>query len=236
MNILTLGKRIAARFGVHADRLSRQPETQFLGLVHRPIDLIVDVGANTGQFARDIRARFPRAHIVSFEPNPVPYAELSAWARADGNATAINCALGEEEAMLDMHVHTDHSPSSSLLPTTTTNVELFPQTAEQHVQQVRVRRLDDVLAEIGHPAGPDTFLKLDVQGFEEMVLRGAPLTLATAAALMTEVPIDQLYQGQTDFFTLYQTVTKAGLRYGGNMSQFLAPDGHVVFLDAFFVR
>ena len=228
--------KAAALFGMHASRLAKHPSKTMLGLVGRPFDLILDVGANEGQFAKEARAKFPAAHIVSFEPLPEAFAKLAAWAKADGNARAVNCALGATDAVLPINLHVAHSASSSLLATHAGGVERYPQMAEQAQVEVPVRRLDDVLAELGCTISARTLVKLDVQGFEEQVLAGAEQALRSAGALLTEVSIDAMYEGQAEFFVLCRLAEAAGLRYAGNYAQFLAEDGHVIFLDALFVR
>jgi FkbM family methyltransferase len=227
---------LAARFGLHVSRMSQHPKAKMLGLANRPLGLILDVGANQGQFARDMRGRFGAAQIVSFEPLPGPFALLEDWARRDGNAAAINAALGRENGVMPMQLHVDHTTSSSLLATSPHEEMLYPQTRNQRVVDVAVRRLDDVLAELGREIPADSILKLDVQGFEEEVLAGAPETLAAVGALLTEVLVDPLYEGQADFYRLCEIARGAGLRYAGNYDQVIADDGRVVYLDALFTR
>jgi FkbM family methyltransferase len=236
MWIYSLIQRVAALAGAHVEKLSKQPGTTVLGLRERPIDLILDCGANTGQFAREMRRKFPRAHIVSFEPLPEPFAELDAWAKADGNATAVNIGLGETEETLPFYRHVGHSASSSLLPTHADGVKRFPQMGQSELTEVPVRRLDDALAALKHPIGANTLLKLDVQGYEERVLRGAERTLQQVGALITEVNVGPMFEGQAEFLVLCQLAYAAGLRYVGNYAQFLDKDGRVIFLDAMFVR
>ena len=236
MRIIQIVVEAAAFLGLQISRLSRQPVTTLLGLTGHPIDLVIDVGGNRGQFAQISREKFPGAHIVSIEPLPGPFAQLEAWARLDGNSTVLNIGVGEADAVLSINVHVDHSPSSSMLATLAGGVSTFPQMARQEDLEVPVRRLDDVLAEIGYTAGPNSLLKIDVQGFEECVLRGAPATLRKVGALLIEVSIDPIYEGQAEFFGLCQLAYAAGLRYAGNYSQHPAADGHVIFLDAFFIR
>jgi FkbM family methyltransferase len=236
MHFNARAQNLVAKLGLHVDRLSRQPKTKMLGLIHRKIDLILDVGANEGQFAHEMRKRFPNARIVSFEPNPQVFTQLNAWAMADGNAHAINCAIGEEDGTLEMNVHVDHSASSSLLPTSAYEEDLFPQTKRQKRVSVQVRRLDDVLVEHGIVVGPNTFLKFDIQGFEEKAMRGAPKTLAGVGAMMTEVFLEHLYEGQADFLNLGIMARDAGLRYAGNVDQIIGSEGQVMWLDAMYIR
>lgn len=236
MGIYDVIRRLAALAGAHVEKLSKQPATTVLGLVGTPVDLIVDVGANTGQFAREMRGKFPRAHIASFEPLPEPYAELAAWAARDGNASAVNIGLGEQEAVLPFHRHIGHSASSSLLPTRAEGVARFPQMGRSEVTEIAVRRLDDALDELGLKAGPNTLLKLDVQGYESQVMRGAEQTLAAVGALIAEVNVGPMFEGQAEFLDLCQQAHAAGLRYAGNYAQYPDKDGRVIFLDAMFVR
>lgn len=236
MSLPAHARKIAARFGVYVDRLSRQPGTTMLGLTNRPIDLILDVGANLGQFAKEMRERFPAARIISFEPNPDAFAVLDRWATSDGNARAFNCAIGEADDVLEMNVHLDHTASSSLLSTSAHEERLFPQTKRQQRVSVQVRRLDDLLAEHGFVVGANTLLKFDIQGFEEKAMRGAPNTLAKVGAMLTEVLLENLYEGQADFLNLALLARDAGLRYAGNLAQVVGEEGQVMWLDSLFVR
>ncbi|MDE2436136.1 MAG: FkbM family methyltransferase [Sphingomonadales bacterium] len=165
MRIYHYIQRIAAMCGVHVEKLYRRPSETVMGLVGRPVDLILDVGANVGQFAQEMRGKFPRAHIISFEPLPEPFAALDAWAKADGNATAVNIGLGERDGTMPFHRHVDHSASSSMLTTHATGAALFPQMQRSELVEVSVRRLDDILAGMGCKIDHNTLLKLDVQGF-----------------------------------------------------------------------
>ncbi len=135
-----------------------------------------------------------------------------------------------------MHFHVAHSPSSSLLPTTERSHIDFPMTREQMEITVAVRRLDDVFEDSALAIEDGFLLKLDVQGFEAAVLRGAPRTLQRAGACVVEVCLDKLYDGQSDFVEVAELATAGGMRYAGNLSQVYGNDGHVAYLDALFVR
>jgi FkbM family methyltransferase len=232
----TVRNLVADVAGIHLSRRSLHPEVTLLGLADRAFSHVVDVGANEGQFARDIRLKFRNATIISFEPAPEPFARLALWALEDGNAHAVNCALGEFTGEALMHFHTEHSPSSSLLATTARSHADFPMTQKQSKITVPVERLDDALANPALKLKDGFLLKLDVQGFEGAVLRGAAVTLKKAGACIVEVCLDQLYDGQSDFVEVASLATAGGMRYAGNLSQVCAVDGHVAYLDALFVR
>lgn len=236
LTLYDLVRRAAELLGIHASRLAKHPSQTLLGLRAKPFDLILDIGANSGQFAHEMRSIFPGAHVVSFEPLPKAFAELFRWATADGNADAHNLALGDEDSNLPINVHLAHSASSSMLATTNEGLKAYPIMAGQQQLQVPVKRLDDVLVGLGLVVGPGTLIKLDVQGFEAQVMRGAPESLARCGALLTEVSLDPIYSGQAKFLDLCHLAEAAGLRYAGNYSQFFGEDGHVIFLDALFVR
>jgi len=229
-------KALAARAGFHVVRNHNNPAHTFMGLHRYEFQTILDVGANIGQFGREIRERFPAADLICFEPIPRPFAELAEWAASQKGVRAVQLALGDAREQLSMFVHDDHTPSSSLLATTQETSELYPSTARQSEITVPVERLDDWIAANGVALGGNVLLKIDVQGFEMRVLKGAPETLARTAAVIIEANLEQLYEGQSRFIELVGLLDAAGLAYAGNLSQACAPDGRIVFVDAVFVR
>ena len=82
--MITIIKKITKKLfnivGADVIRLKNSPKHTLLGLRNLPINSIIDVGANKGQFAKYISAFFPKAHLYSFEPLPEPYEELNRWA------------------------------------------------------------------------------------------------------------------------------------------------------------
>lgn len=232
-------KAIAGRLfsiaGYEVRRRSRAWD-RLLGLVVRPFRTVIDVGANTGQFAREAASRFPGAAIHCFEPQPDVFRDLNAWAQTQRNVQAYNVALGADDGVLEMHVHVDHHFSSSLLGSTPELSERYPQTARQRAVHVPVRRLDAFIAAEHLELAPEVLLKMDVQGYEDRVLAGASASLGHVDACILEINLDPLYAGQATFHGLCSRLDASGLQYAGNLEQHCAPDGHVIFLDAVFVR
>src|SRR4051812_6782566 len=102
-----------AKFDLHIERLSKHPRESLLGLSGENVRNVLDIGANTGQFALLALNRFPRAKIWCFEPLPAAYNLLKTIERrSDGRMTALNFALGAKQGVMDMNYHNEHSPSS----------------------------------------------------------------------------------------------------------------------------
>jgi FkbM family methyltransferase len=116
----------------------------------------------------------------------------------DGEARVevVPFALGETEGEVVMHLSA-REDSSSLLPVGERQVSTFPGTDEVGTTRAHVRSLDNVLAdrELVHPA----LLKVDVQGFELPVLRGAERTLESFVQILVEASFVELYKGQALF-------------------------------------
>jgi FkbM family methyltransferase len=220
--------------GWEVHRASRNPLHSLLGLRKLDVRTIVDVGANTGQFAKAFLETFPKARVVSFEPIPSAFRELSSWASTEPRATVFNLAVGETLGTVPMIEHTEHSVSSSILPTTEVSVDIWPAQARQRVVDVRMTTLDE--ATLREACEPEMLIKLDVQGYEDRVIRGGKQAFQRAAAAIVEVNLDSLYEGQARFADIVAELDSVGLEYSGSLDQVLFSDGHVVFFDALFLR
>ena len=225
------------QLGFDLVRLNKSPRKTLLGMTGFNFQSVIDVGANRGQFAREISAFFPKAQIYCFEPLDAPYRELVNWAEQQGRRVrCFNTALGETEGEEAMHQHDDHSPSSSLLAATDTCHELYPQTRAEHLTTIQITTMDRALGATLPDMPRDILLKLDVQGFEDRVLRGGSQVLSQCRAVVLEVSVQPLYQAQANFRVITGLLYDAGFHYAGNMDQAYSQDGRVVFLDAVFLR
>lgn len=236
--IKTSVKKIFNMFGLDVIRIENNPEKTLLGLRNLPIKTIIDVGANTGQFAKYILKFFPEACIYSFEPLPQHFEELKRWAELYGNGKIIpfNLALGEKEGAIEMLMHTEHSFSSSLLKTTELCKEIYPFTKSQTIVNVNMIILDKMAEGITMPLESEILIKLDVQGYEDRVIRGGKEIFSKAKVCILEVNLDHLYEGQPSFYQLSSLLDGLGFQYAGNLNQVYADDGHMIFIDAVFVR
>ncbi|MEJ7655550.1 MAG: FkbM family methyltransferase [Thermoleophilaceae bacterium] len=156
---------------------------------------VIDVGAHHGQFALFAAQRFPGADILCFEPQPEALAQLRRTATSMlDRLTIFPYAAGAEPARVDMHISA-RDDSSSLLPISERGqAAAFPGTQETGTITVEVRSLDEMLS----PARltPPVLLKIDVQGSELEVLRGANRTLDHVDDVLVEASFRELYAGQ----------------------------------------
>jgi FkbM family methyltransferase len=198
------------------------------------IRTILDVGANTGQFARLAAAVFPSSRIFSFEPLPDCFEALKVAVPPPSRFQAFNIALGEREASLEMR-RSRHSPSSSFLEMGSLHKEAFPDTGSCQRVTVAMRRLDEVARQL--PIEEEVLLKLDVQGYEDKVIAGASETLPRVRVIIVETSFHPLYEGQLLFHGMHELLRSHGFGFQGTLEQLADPrDGRILQADSVFVR
>ena len=229
-------KSTIKRFGYDIHDI--HPETTFFGLASLPIDVIVDVGANRGQFAERAVRVFPDAGLFCFEPVPEAFAQLEEWAKRVPNFVATyNVALGSEPGTQHFFVHADHTMSSSFLEPTELLEKEYPKTRRKKRIEVEVRRLDDYHGEIMKSDRKCILLKIDVEGFEMDVLKGSINTLGSIGAIIVEIHVVQLFKGHPSFREIDDFLYERNYRFSGF---FFPPgtnaSGRIVGFDAIYIR
>ena len=217
----------------------KRPLKSLLGLKKIFFQYIIDVGANKGQFAQYISRIYPKSELYCFEPLPEAFEKLKIWAdnQRSSRIHLVNMAIGDKLGYVEMNYHIEHSASSSVLKTTPGCETTYPMTQSQKVVSVPMSTLDSAIGrELDNMAGGNILIKLDVQGFEDRVIRGGSKVFSLAKAVILEVCLDSLYEGQAKFCELSQLMDGYGYRYAGNLDQSYGDDGHVIFLDSVFVR
>lgn len=197
------------------------------------IDLVLDVGANTGQYAAELRAHGYAGRIQSFEPLPDAFAALAAASAGDPCWDVLNVAAGAEPGRLPLHV-AGNSVASSLLAVTETTVGAAPGSRAERTVEVEVVTLD---GPIGRGAGARMLLKLDVQGYEWQALAGCGAALDRVAMLDVEMSLTPLYAGQALFPEVDGFLRGRGFRAIGFDTGFWDPgSGQLLQLDGIYVR
>jgi FkbM family methyltransferase len=200
------------------------------------ITVVLDVGANCGQYATGLRRHGYSGRIISFEPLGEPFAELSASASRDPLWRCERVALGADAGTATLHVAANGGASSSFLPMTPLLAEVAPYTEYVGDETVEVVRLDDLRADLVRP-DDRAFLKIDVQGFEHEVLQGGAHALASMRGVELELSLAALYAGQPLMHDLLGTLCGAGFTPFSFEPAFMdVRTGRVLQVDAVLVR
>jgi FkbM family methyltransferase len=159
----------AMRLLVRLDAYERR-HLRFLAACVGPGDTVVDVGAHFGAYTLALAARVgPRGRVLAFEPLPRVFAELCASTRGLPQVECIEAALSDRAAdarAITVPFIAGEVPEPAL-------ASLEPSAGKGLSTMVRVERLDDRLALLDGL----TFVKVDAEGHDVEVLRGAERTL-----------------------------------------------------------
>jgi FkbM family methyltransferase len=178
-------------------------------LASRKVTVVFDIGANVGQFGKELRLAGYRGRIVSFEPLSSAHARLTNTTKGDPNwIVAPQMAVGNSDGSVDINISGD-SVSSSVLEMLDVHVEAAPDSVYIGREHIVMRKLDTLAGE--YLKDEDIlFLKADVQGCETQVLEGARELFPRIVGLHLEMALVPCYQGQPDFDQVNQALRSAG--------------------------
>lgn len=202
---------------------------------HR-IDFVVDVGANEGQFAQDLRTGGFGGRILSLEPMTVAHRLLTEASRGD-SAWMVHprCALGASEGEIELNI-SNNSVSSSVLPMLPAHSQAAPQSVYLGKETVSLTTLDLKAANfLGEAQAP--FLKIDTQGYEWQVLDGAAQALFIARGVQIELSLIPLYKGQRLWLESIARLESLGFTLWALEPAFVDPsNSRTLQLDAAFIK
>ena len=180
---------------------------------------IFDIGANTGEFALIARAAFPKAKIFSFEPLEKEFRTLNKVMQKDPMFQSFQIALGESVGTAIMYV-SEFSPSSSFV---------F-KSANSTPHSMEIKTLDHYEHLIQF--SDTVIIKMDVEGYELSILKGAEKVLAKCDWLYIECRIGN-GEGAA-FADIYSLMISKGWVYEGAYDSAFSKDGQLMYFDAFF--
>jgi FkbM family methyltransferase len=210
--VAALLNRFLARLGYRYYKIRYQP----FGIDHAldvrrflepggKVSVVFDVGANEGQSARIYSEQFPEAIVFSFEPVTTTFARLVKNTRNLEHVKPFHIAFGEEVAELDIRLF-DQSVRNSLKYGADV-------TSDGPAERVRVTTLDAFVAE--HRVEEIDFLKIDTEGFDLEVLRGAETMLAAGRItfILVEATFDQKDRFHTPFHAVEAYLHQFGFEF-----------------------
>jgi FkbM family methyltransferase len=176
------------------------------------INCVLDIGANSGQYHDFLRGHLGYGgRIVSFEPVAELAHILKERADKETNWDVCRFALGSCDETRTINVAKATQFSSFLQPDFSKIDDYLELNQIEHQETVTVRTLDSVMDEIGPRIGNEhIYMKIDTQGFDLEVVRGAMRTLEKVLAMQTEVSVLKIYDGMPDFLTAIRVLTEKG--------------------------
>ena len=178
---------LGQRFGY--DLIGQRSVAKFLQ--HRAIDLVIDAGANRGQYARYLRRTGYAGSILSIEPAGEAFAALQARAASEPKWEVLQLALGAENGEIELNL-SERPVFSSIKPLSPLAEAFDPGTRYVGTERVPLRRLDSI-SEAQNEGR--IFIKVDVQGYEREVIVGAKGLLDRVHGVQLELPVEHLYDG-----------------------------------------
>lgn len=206
-------------------------------LRYADIRTVIDVGAHTGEFASGIRGVLGDCTVHSFEPQQDAFEALARRMAGSANVHVYHTALGSTPGTATFHRNA-FTKASSLLPISHLHRQAFGWTDAGAPIEVPVDTLDNALDNALDRTGGGVLLKLDVQGFELEVLRGATRTLSAIDHVLVETSVGgTLYEGEATFDDVYRLLTDSGFRFAGIWDQMRDPrNDSPLQVDALFSR
>jgi FkbM family methyltransferase len=227
----SLGWNVTRFDPLHSEALRLVRQLQ----IHKA-DIVFDIGANTGQFAQKLGDAGFSGRLVSFEAASAAHEALKKKAARTKNwIVAPQMALGDSNGTISLNIAAN-SASSSVLPMLSSHVNADPKSRYIGTETVQLRTLDSLAAE--YISSDDRiFIKLDVQGFEYNVLRGANSLLENVVGLQAELSLVPLYDGEHLFEPMWQNLNDRGFELWSLIPGLIDPkSGRLLQLDAVFFR
>ena len=186
-------------------------------LARLEIDCVLDVGANAAQYRDFLRERVQYAGaIVSFEPVSRHVEMLRCRSRGDARWHIEGYALGSSEGAMPINVMASDQFSSFLEPDNDRVRDYAELNVATRTETVTVHTLDMVLPVLQERIGFERpYLKIDTQGFDIEVLRGACDSLAGVRALQTEASVRRIYKGMPRYTETIRYLDERGFDITG---------------------
>lgn len=194
---------------------------------------VLDVGANKGQFSLAAHYFYPEAIIHSFEPLPEVYDTLKHNTRKTTAINTYNFALGSTTGVLEFFSNA-YSHASSALHVSHLQQALLPHTTSINQVKVPVKQMDELLDKIAFAA--PVLLKIDVQGFEKEVLKGAANSLRQIDYLLFESSFVPMYDGEPLFDEMHNFVKSLGFEFIAPVGFFQTDDLQILQMDLLYKR
>ncbi|MFT5421864.1 MAG: FkbM family methyltransferase [Candidatus Endobugula sp.] len=237
---LNLHKKISAALKFKLIKNKKHPtaNTHLINLInHYNIDLVLDVGANNGGFGTALRTEGYKGDIHSFEPVSKTHHELTKITAQDAKWQVHKLALGETCSEQSINV-TESSDLASFLDASEFGKHVYKQNLTvAHQEIVTVSTVDEFLAnEIDDLKERKIFLKMDTQGYDTYVIKGASASMNLICCVLSEISFFPLYEGMPHYLESLNTYENLGLAVTGLYPISRKKDLSVIEMDCMLIN
>jgi FkbM family methyltransferase len=197
-SLLRLKRAFNATFGIEIIKYPTEELDRRIKLINNyKIDVVLDIGANIGQFGGEMRNLGFKGEILSFEPMKIAFEKLQKNASKDKKWKIFNFSIGERDGQTTINI-AKNSVSSSLLENLPQLTDSAPEATFIEKENIEIRKLDSIFDDLALK-GKNVYLKIDAQGYEEMVLLGAEKSLKFVSGIQIEMSFIPSYKGSITF-------------------------------------
>ena len=169
------------------------------------LDCVVDVGAHVGLWSMSLLECVKTARVIAFEPAPDIFKQLKKRLCGFSNVQVFNIAVGSHKGNVKFNIKNDSGQLNSILELNAETKDYFTGASDTLTQvDVCMDTLDNLLAD----QKEISLLKIDVQGYEEEVLKGAVSILKKTRFVLIEWSCFVQYEGGVDFTRVHEILTK----------------------------
>lgn len=239
MKIKKIIKKIARIFNLEIKKYNS--ETHAINqtikvLKYCKIDMVLDIGANTGQFAQELRENGYEGVIISFEPLSSARKKLIKNSSKDSKWIIKNqYALGSEEGETEINV-SNNSVSSSILNILESHTRAAKYSEYIDKEKIKILTLDKVMEKYNNE-NKNIFIKIDTQGYELEVIKGGIETIKKSKAILCELSLVELYKNQATWKQIISILEKEEYSLWCIQEGFTNPNtGQTLQVDGLFLK
>lgn len=214
MNII---KKIANSLGYDLIKTKKHPSlnAHIINLIRfYKIDTVIDVGANNGQFGLSLRKNGYLGDIYSFEPVSTTFNRLKTTSEHDNNWHIYNTALGDKISSTVINV-SESSDLSSILVANKYGQGMFPAIKISHQETIEIDTFDMFYAKYFSKNSRRILFKMDTQGYDLKVFRGAQGSFKNIFCLLSEVSLTPLYSDMPHYLETLREYEENGFHISG---------------------
>ncbi len=201
------------------------------------ISTVIDIGANVGQYAKELRSLGYKNRIVSFEPLSKAYEQLQLAASRDPHWEAVNLAIGNEDEKNTINISSASASSSILNMKGNYISDAAKEVYYIGSETITVRKLDTIFNKYFNFEKESIFLKIDAQGYESKILDGAEECIRFIKGLQIEMSLKELYDGETLIIPMLNRLYDLGFEMKGIEQGFFDPSTMELFqVDGIFYK